>query len=326
MKKILTEVLFLVCKLLGDAKPTEIMMMLYQRMSGIPIELGGRTAIKLHMGDPGNRTHISPQDVGILVERIKANGGEPFLVDTPVLYPGARSTPEGYLKVARENGFGDFEVVISENYEKVRGVEVAKEIVEADSLLVLTHVTGHISMGFAGAIKNLGMGGVSRKEKRKIHAPMGPRHKRSKCTACGECVKACPFGFLQLVDDRLKLTLKDCPACGGCVKACTTGALWESSGARKKTFELLAHAARAVVSPFEGSDVAYVSVLKNITELCDCTKYTGRFVCRDIGYLTGKDPLEVDSRTVELIRAREPEALDFEAWEELETIAKKYWR
>ena len=300
--------------------------MLYQRINEIPIELGGRTAIKLHMGDPGNRTHVSPKDVGILVEKIEANGGEPFLVDTPVLYPGARSTSEGYLKVARENGFGNFEVVISENYEKVRGVEVAKEIVEADSLLVLTHATGHISMGFGGAIKNLGMGGVSRKEKRKIHAPMRPRHKHSRCKACGECVKACKLGFLQLVDERLKLTLKDCPACGGCVKACTTGALRESGDARKKTFGLLARAAKAVVSPFEESDVAYVSVLKNITELCDCTKDTGRFVCGDIGYLIGENPLDVDSQTVELIRAQEHEALDFEAWDELETIAKKYWR
>jgi len=295
-------------------------------MSQVPVRLGGKTAIKLHMGDPSNVTHISPQDVRILAEKIKANGGEPFLVDTTVLYPGARSTPKGYLKVARENGFGDFEVVISEKYEKVDGVEVAKEIVEADSLLVLTHVTGDMSTGFAGAIKNLGMGGVSRKEKRKIHAPMGPRHDSSKCIACGECVKACLFGFLQLVDERLNLTLNDCPACGGCVKACTTGALWESSEARKKTFELLARAARAVVSPFEGSDVAYVSVLKNITEFCDCTKYVGAFVCEDIGYLTGKDPLEVDSRTVELIHTRNPKAMNFEAWEELKTIAINYWR
>jgi electron transfer flavoprotein alpha subunit len=39
------------------------------------------------------------------------------------------------------------------------------------------------------------------------------------CTACGSCVPVCPFGLLELIDD--KITLKDgCTLCGACVDAC----------------------------------------------------------------------------------------------------------
>ena len=299
-------------------------MRLYRRIRDVPVKLRGGVAIKLHMGDEGTITHPSPRDVGILVERIKSSGGDPFLIDTPVLYPGRRSTPRGYLQVAAKNGFGDFEVVISKDYERVKGVEVAKDILEADSLLVLTHATGHVSLGFGGAIKNLGMGGVSRREKRKIHAPNRPEHDSSMCNACGACVEACVFGFLRL-EGRLRRKLKDCPACERCLRACKTGALRRPKDGRSKTFELLTRAAKAVISPFDRSEISYITVLKDITEFCDCGKDHGSIICGDIGYLTGEDPLGLDVETFRLIRERNPGALDLELWSEFEAVAKGFW-
>lgn len=298
--------------------------MLHDRIGDVPLKLKGRVAIKLHMGDEGTTTHISPSDVGVLVQKIESSGGEPFLVDTPVLYPGKRSTPEGYLEVARKNGFGRFKVVISEEYERVKGVEVAKDILEADSMLVLTHATGHISLGFGGAIKNLGMGGVSPDEKRKIHAPCRPKFDRSKCTACGACVEACVFGLLRL-EGGLKMMRRDCPACERCLDACKIGALSRPRGGKSKAFRLLTLAAKAVVSPFDSSEVAYITVLKNITRYCDCGK-GGPIICNDIGYLSGKDPLELDMEAIELIRQHNPVGLDFELCSRFEAVAKRYWR
>lgn len=45
-----------------------------------------------------------------------------------------------------------------------------------------------------------------------------------KCTACGQCVEACPFGVLRLEEDRLVIG-EGCTLCGACVEACEFEAL-----------------------------------------------------------------------------------------------------
>src|SRR4030042_4027631 len=45
-----------------------------------------------------------------------------------------------------------------------------------------------------------------------------------KCTGCGSCVPVCPFGVMELVDDKVRV--KDgCNLCGACVDACTFDAI-----------------------------------------------------------------------------------------------------
>ncbi|NPA22766.1 MAG: 4Fe-4S dicluster domain-containing protein [Crenarchaeota archaeon] len=47
-----------------------------------------------------------------------------------------------------------------------------------------------------------------------------------RCTGCGDCVKACPYGALRKVPN-VKVPIK-CDLCGGdpeCVKVCPTGAI-----------------------------------------------------------------------------------------------------
>ena len=45
-----------------------------------------------------------------------------------------------------------------------------------------------------------------------------------KCTGCGSCVPVCPFGVMELVNDKARV--KDsCNLCGACVDACTFDAI-----------------------------------------------------------------------------------------------------
>ena len=45
-----------------------------------------------------------------------------------------------------------------------------------------------------------------------------------KCTGCGSCVPVCPFGVVEIVDDKAKIG-EGCTLCGACVEACTFEAI-----------------------------------------------------------------------------------------------------
>jgi electron transfer flavoprotein alpha subunit len=45
-----------------------------------------------------------------------------------------------------------------------------------------------------------------------------------KCVGCGSCVPACPFGLLEIVDDKVQLR-EGCTLCGACVDACSYEAI-----------------------------------------------------------------------------------------------------
>ncbi len=309
--------------------------MIYKKIEEIPINLKGKVAIKLHMGDEckgGKHTHISPEEVRVIVEKIKANGGEPFLVDTTVLYKRKRETVEGYMEIAKINGFGGFPIKIDgpEDFIEVKiddglPVMVSKSLAAADSLLVLSHATGHITTGFAGAIKNLGMGGVVKEEKARIHRPCTPLHNKDKCISCGQCVEACPYGFLKMENKKLILDTKYCPACGRCIKSCKRGALYRAGGAFEKSFDKFARAAKAVLSVFKPESTVYITTLNNITMLCDCADDTRGIICKDMGYLTGNNPLHIDKEAADMIKKQNPTALNFRAWDLFAEKSKKYF-
>jgi len=47
-----------------------------------------------------------------------------------------------------------------------------------------------------------------------------------KCLGCGECVRACSFGVLEIVDDiAYAIRPSDCRGCGDCVNACQQKAI-----------------------------------------------------------------------------------------------------
>ena len=76
--------------------------------AGFPyiIKRGDLTAIKVHFGEEGNSSYVSPVLVRPIADRIRSAGGEPFLTDTNTLYGGSRSNSVRHLQTAEEHGFG----------------------------------------------------------------------------------------------------------------------------------------------------------------------------------------------------------------------------
>lgn len=281
-------------------------------------------AVKLHFGEYGCSSYIPCVYVREIVEEIKANGGKPFLTDTGVLYLGRRRNAQDHILTAYANGFGfsstGAPVIIADGLRgsDVTGIEVSGEyfesvdvagaIAQADSLVVVSHITGHNLTGFAGTFKNLGMGAVGRKVKLSIHELVRPEIDSERCDACATCVRHCPEGALR-IDKRSKSAVVDlslCIGCGECVNVCEKEAVsirWRGDSGQAQ--EKLVEAASAVIKQKEGR-ISYFNFLLNVTPSCDCWEYSLAPMVPDIGVLASKDPVAIDQAAADLVKSAPP--------------------
>ncbi len=272
-------------------------------------------AIKLHFGEKGNRGYVKPEYVRRIVKAVKALKGRPFLTDSNTIYIGERSDALRHEAIARTHGFSlencqapvviadglrgssFVEVEIGQNhFEKVK---VASAIYDADTLVFVTHFTGHDLGGFGGALKNIGMGGASRTGKYEIHEAVVPKIKPGDCTGCEVCVKWCPAGAINIVNKKVRIDGNKCIGCGECIVYCNFGALSIGWGdLTQSEQEKLIEYAYGVL---KNKKALFVNFLNFITRLCDCCATTGGPVVPDIGILASSDPVAIDEASVNLV-------------------------
>ena len=63
-------------------------------------------AIKIHVGEQNNTTHIRPELIKAVVDHAKAAGAQPFLTETSTLYKGERENAVKHIMHAHRHGFG----------------------------------------------------------------------------------------------------------------------------------------------------------------------------------------------------------------------------
>ncbi len=141
---------------------------------------GNDTLVKLHMGERGNRWYVKPEFVKIIADELKKIGAKPFLYDTVIIYGGQRNTREKHENLAREHGFDKIgcDVVIGDKGTSVNlnedgiefSFEVAEELYKVKTVVSIVHAKGSSQTGFAGTLKNIGMGGVSKSCKLAMHS------------------------------------------------------------------------------------------------------------------------------------------------------------
>ncbi len=283
------------------------------------------TAIKMHFGEKGNDTHIPPDWVRPVVSEIKKRGGKPFLTDTCVLYKSQRDNALDHLRLAHEHGFTidktGTSVVIAdgllggaEKEVKIPGeifqkVALSTVALEANALVVLTHVTGHIATGMGGAIKNIGMGFASRKGKLRQHSVMKPAISEGKCTGCEVCIHWCPEDAIAMNGKAARIDSKKCIGCGECLVVCRFNAVkydWRVSNVdlQKRMTE---HALGAVIS--KHGKVGFLNFIISVTKDCDCLSGPQKPIIPDIGILASTDPVAIDSASIDLIHRTTGKAL-----------------
>ncbi len=283
-------------------------------------------AIKLHFGERGNTGFVRPIFLRKIVDRVKGYKGKPFLTDTNTLYTGTRSEAISHLTTAYENGFTESVVgaplVIADGLRgnsaiKVRidkpifkTVSIAHEIYMADTLICVTHFTGHELSGFGGALKNLGMGCSSREGKLGQHSNISPKVKGKDCKGCELCLSWCPQEAISIRaplsgnKDKHGIAFIDpgkCIGCGECILTCPTGAIriqWNETIPifQKKMVE---HAYGAVQK--KKGRVLHLNFLTQISPACDCCGYSDTPIVNDIGILSSEDPVAIDQASVDLV-------------------------
>jgi len=271
-------------------------------------------AVKTHFGEKNSVTHIPPQFVGEVGRLIKKDGGVPFLTETSTLYKGNRSDAVVHTLHAHAHGFtpaktgmpvimadglkGDYEYEVS--LPTGTKVMVAGLLKKITALVAVSHPTGHIAMGFGGAIKNLGMGLSSRKGKLVQHSSVKPSVATAKCTGCGRCITWCPEDAIEMTPKKKAFILeKKCIGCGECLTECRFDAVlynWEMDNTRIQ--ELTAEHAYGVVLGKKG---LYINYLLNFTKDCDCFGTKKKPLIKNIGLLVSTDPVALDAATIDLI-------------------------
>ena len=288
------------------------------------------TAIKLHFGELGNTAFVRPLFVRPVVEAVKKAGGKPFLTDASTLYVGERGNAVDHLNTAVYNGFGYSSVgaplVIADGLSGREEIEVPVEsahfktayigaaLVHADALISVAHFKLHEMAGFGGAIKNVGMGGGSRRGKMAQHSTVSPVVAAEKCIGCAMCLRQCIHGALSLVkrtgaekSPNQKIThlaridKKQCVGCAMCMHACKQKALDVNWATDIPAFlERMVDYAAAVLQGKRQKSL-FINFLTQISPACDCHTYADSPIVGDIGILASTDPVALDKASVDLM-------------------------
>ena len=129
----------------------------------------GKIAVKLHTGEPNGPNIIPVSWVRYVLKGVPNS----TIVECNVFYSSPRQTTAGHRKVLETNGWTFSEIDIMDADGDVnlpipsgkwfKEIAVGKNIMNYDSMLVLTHFKGHAMGGFGGSLKNISIGCASGK-------------------------------------------------------------------------------------------------------------------------------------------------------------------
>ena len=144
-------------------------------------ELSGKVAVKLHSGEEGNQNFLRPEFWKPMIEYTDGT-----VVECNTAYEGSRNTTQKHLETIAKHGWSkyfrvdlldgegpDLELAIPEG-KRIQKNFVGKNIVNYDSMLVLSHFKGHPMGGYGGALKQLSIGVASSYGKAYVHGAGEP--------------------------------------------------------------------------------------------------------------------------------------------------------
>ncbi|MCQ2182370.1 MAG: DUF362 domain-containing protein [Bacteroidales bacterium] len=274
------------------------------------------TAIKVHVGEPGNMAYLRPNYAATIVRIVKELGGKPFLTDCNTLYTGGRSNAVDHMDSAMHNGYSPMstgaQFIVADglkgldykeiplNGEYCKAPKIGLAIAEADALISINHVKGHEMAGFGGALKNLGMGCGSVAGKKEMHCNSKPVINEANCIGCGLCVRHCAQGAISIQENRkAHIDQSKCVGCGQCVATCQSDA---AAAKQDSTLdELNCKIAEYAKATMLGKQTFHVSIIIDVSPECDCWGYNDTPIVPNIGMAASFDPVALDCACCDLV-------------------------
>ncbi|MEW6571544.1 MAG: DUF362 domain-containing protein [Nitrospirota bacterium] len=281
-------------------------------------------AVKTHFGSEGAHRIVRPVFLRGVVEALKNIGAKPFVTDT------VRIKGLDYLEVANQNGINHLSVgapvvladglygndnIIVKAGNIIGEIAVASVIYDVPGMVVCSHVKGHIQSGYAGAIKNVAMGGVSSKHREcGWKCGRGAMHAigegkliwyKDRCELCYQCQEICPLESIKFENELFAYSEEDCWRCGRCTRVCPSGGL-VLPGDDERFMRSLAEAAKTVLGTFESGKVIYVNFITEVQPECDCMPVADVPVIQDQGILISNDIVAIEQASVDLLLGATP--------------------
>jgi uncharacterized Fe-S center protein len=301
---------------------------------GLPqaMRKGDRVMIKTHFGQWGNTNYIRPAYVRKAVELVRAAGGVPFVAESCGLgygtagpYGGRTTAPE-YLTMAALNGFSEgtlgAPIVLADGYwgtdtfdvavngEFVKKVDVAAAVLDSDIVIMLSHAKGHPQAGFAGSVKNLGIGLVGKRGKAEMHSERDVKVDPKKCLGaeCSKCLDVCPVRCITM-KEKAEIDSDKCIACIHCRDICNgIGAraisiTWRPERDQAPRF---VENALGVVKSIGPDKFYYINLAIDISDKCDCWNVGATLLVHDVGIFGSRDPVAIDQASCDAINKADP--------------------
>ena len=275
--------------------------------SGIQdIAAGKTTAIKMHVGRNMGFTTIHPLFVKILVDHLKDCGAKVFITDQEIDSARSRGYAEDFLNVPILDVCGFMKKYYYEknvDYLTFKNVDVAGHIHDAEIMINLSHIKGHGACGFGGAVKNIAMGCVTDRTRSQIHRLEGGLvWDEDKCTQCEQCIESCNHSANSFKKGKYHVFYHNCTFCQHCAKVCPTGAIQLDANHYDRFQTGMAVCTKTVLDTFEPKSVYYISVLTNITAICDCWGLSTPAIVPDIGIMSSDDIVAIERAALDAIK------------------------
>ncbi|MFC1564785.1 DUF362 domain-containing protein [candidate division KSB1 bacterium] len=271
---------------------------------------GKKVAIKMHFGSGIGYTTIHPVFIRILVEELKKAGAIQIAVMDRRPEDGvARGyTPEvlGCNVISAFGETGSYLYKEKVGFKELDYAFFGGETVDCDYFIDLSHIKGHGSCGFGGAMKNIAMGVVPDKTRMKLHhLEGGISYDPEKCDMCKKCIESCPNDAIWLKgskkDKRINM-FHNCTYCQHCILICPNHALDVDDRKFTDFSKGMARVTKAFLKKFDPENLLFINFLLDITIFCDCWGFSTASLVPDIGIVASQDMVAAETASLDMIK------------------------
>jgi uncharacterized Fe-S center protein len=279
-----------------------------------------KVAVKMHLGYTDGAQTIPSFYVRRVVEKIKETGAYPYITDNPTSVYNA--VQRGYTQetcgcpIIPIAGIKDLYSYKTEiNYRNVESMNMAGVLHDSDGLVNLSHVKAQNNVGYAAALKNLGVGGYIGSDRWKnIHGIFNslPVWTPEKCTPehAKKLVESCPYGCIRYDEEKhlLAISFGGCynSNCFECIKADSNVECLKIDPEIFETFhEIIAIGSKKILETFDEKKVFHINFLMDITPTCDCMGVIQPQIIPDIGIIGSRDIIAAEQASIDLISKEE---------------------